>query len=113
MGRYGEYSSMRTGYIYALVDPRTNEVCYVGQTVLEPKARLSNHLSRPGNKMMFEWIADLEINGLRPTITILERDVDTALLGSRERHWMVVMAARHQPLKMLYNADMLHAWHYG
>jgi hypothetical protein len=60
-------------YIYALIDPITNEVRYVGRTN-DPKRRMEGHLnsSAKGNKGKFEWIAQLKAQGKRPQMTILE-----------------------------------------
>lgn len=61
--------------IYALVDPRTDEVRYVGCTV-DPAHRLRGHRSygRRGIKT-HAWIAELEALGLQVKIRILKRNV--------------------------------------
>lgn len=61
--------------IYALKDPRTGLVCYIGQTN-NPKLRLSQHL-KDFNPLYCEnpkrvWIKELWELGLKPVMVILE-----------------------------------------
>jgi hypothetical protein len=66
-------------YIYALHDPRTGDVRYVGQTT-DPRGRLSSHLhtalkQRPAPRD--KWIASLRSMGLAPqwqTLDIVDTD---------------------------------------
>lgn len=60
------------GYIYGLIDPRTNVVCYIGKTT-NPKKRLKDHLvnlRKPSLKV--NWIKSLKSKGLVPIIKILK-----------------------------------------
>lgn len=63
--------------IYLLKDPRDGAVRYVGRT-RSPKSRLSQHVSKPGNKGLREWIGGLVDAGLAPIMDV----VDT-VTGSR------------------------------
>src|SRR3990167_9855102 len=76
--------------IYALVDPRTGGVRYVGQTV-KPESRLRGHLrearKNPERMRKTRWIAEMFSCGLEPTlrqIYVVERceadRVETALI---------------------------------
>jgi group I intron endonuclease len=59
-------------YIYTLIDPRTNEVRYVGKTI-EPKQRLANHIrkSRKPKQHCQCWIKGLLDEGLKPLLKVL------------------------------------------
>ena len=71
-----------TGYIYTLVDPRTDSVRYVGASV-EPDQRLQAHISNPHSDPLSEWIRDLKEDDLKPEINIVsEHDVEK--LSDRE-----------------------------
>lgn len=61
--------------IYALVDPRTNEAKYVGQTSQPLFKRLYSHTSctpRAGNKI-YEWNMALKRDGIKPVIIELDK----------------------------------------
>lgn len=47
-------------YIYGLVDPRTNELRYVGKSV-NPKARLSKHKGLLSNFALFGLIISIPL----------------------------------------------------
>lgn len=60
--------------IYALVDPNTRVIRYVGKTTLKPEARLDWHMRDVGwgSKLhVHRWIRKL---GCRPLLIILEQD---------------------------------------
>lgn len=67
-------------FIYILIDPRNNQVRYVGQTINIEK-RLKSHLrtNKTFNVRKEEWILSLINDGLKPEIFIidtLENDID-------------------------------------
>lgn len=66
-------------YIYALTDPRTNEIRYIGKTVQKPKDRLSSHVCPTRNKKTYceSWIKSLAKQGLRPTLVLIDRASDS------------------------------------
>lgn len=72
--------------IYALVDPRTNDVRYVGKTV-EPERRHRRHCERPGNDGLRHWVWKLAGKGLAPTMVILGRCEDQEWEAA-ERAWI-------------------------
>jgi hypothetical protein len=73
--------------IYALCDPLTNEVKYIGQAD-DPAARLSGHLQDLGEQSpKGEWLRELHSRGLRPVQKVLER-VSRADSGAAEVWWI-------------------------
>ncbi|GAB3881164.1 GIY-YIG nuclease family protein [Spirosoma agri] len=61
---------MRTYFIYILSDPRDNRVRYVGCT-LNPKSRLISHISGKSGFKRAEWIDELKVCNLIPTLTVV------------------------------------------
>jgi predicted GIY-YIG superfamily endonuclease len=58
-------------HAYGLVDPRNNDLKYIGETY-DIKRRLSAHLYSKSNKDKVNWIKELKDLGLQPVIIILE-----------------------------------------
>lgn len=59
-------------YIYALRDPETGKVMYVG-TSINPRERLSNHYGEKNHKDKYLWIRALVGKGMKPELVILQR----------------------------------------
>lgn len=74
--------------IYALFDPRTDEVRYVGQTTaarLQTRLSLHVHRAKQGaRRHVCTWIRSLLRDGVRPVIVLLEETADI----NRERVWI-------------------------
>lgn len=65
-----------TGRIYALLDPNTSEVRYVGQTVQTLRERLRNHVMDARRRSessapVYAWIRGILENGGRPEIKLI------------------------------------------
>lgn len=75
--------------IYALVDPRDGLVRYVGKTIQALPWRLQQHrqLARTEHSAKADWLLDLESQGLRPDIRLLEELPDKANWRDAERRW--------------------------
>jgi hypothetical protein len=88
-------------YVYALIDPDTEQVRYVGRSY-SPAERLRGHLTNARTNPTSakdEWIAELLAAGKRPIMEVLEeakRGYDSA--GFAERDWMRRLLADGQPL---------------
>lgn len=76
-------------FIYALVDPVTNLVRYVGKTV-NPSRRFGVHICDKGECHRARWIAKLRADGLVPRFEILETFDDPSgdHWQAREIYWI-------------------------
>lgn len=120
--RYGKV------YIYALKDPETNRVFYVGRTKRSPETRLLGHLAEveqyqrenenllakllgfkvvgsvsdkaEGNVKKIKWILEIRRRGLEPRIEVLDiGDFEIEQDAARlEEAWIAEMRMRKQPL---------------
>jgi predicted GIY-YIG superfamily endonuclease len=72
-------------YIYALKDPNTGKIRYVGQTA-DLRQRLAGHISQRSNQAMQPWIEALRREGQRPILIVLE-EVLVLNADDRERWW--------------------------
>ncbi len=74
-------------YIYGLVDPRDLSVRYIGATV-NPKTRYGSHLTdKFGSKKKREWIAELKLKDLKPTLKVFEK-VTSGAYDEAEAKWI-------------------------
>lgn len=74
-------------FIYALIDPRNNEVRYIGQTKNRTIRYKQHKQDQDENAAKHEWIAEIKSLGLEPGYTILE-EVDWDQRLKREKHWI-------------------------
>lgn len=75
-----------SGTIYALIDPVTHVVRYVGRTK-DGLERPYQHL-RTARPAVGAWIASLEARGLTYAVDVLERVGDSKALGAAELKWI-------------------------
>lgn len=80
---------MRTGCIYALKDPITNQIRYVGQTIVKPQNRYNQHIyqwKRCSGKInkVNSWIKSLSDSDLKPILEILEDSILENELDQKE-----------------------------
>ena len=62
----------KTVQIYALVDPRTDEIRYVGKTSRSLKARLKQHMNERARHHRAAWLRGLKSEGIVPEVIHLE-----------------------------------------
>lgn len=83
--------------VYALVDPTTNLIRYIGETHA-PQSRYRRHLScRKGvNRRVHGWITGLKRAGLKPRFFIMSvHDIDES--HGYERSWIGLMSMDYGP----------------
>lgn len=83
-------------YIYALVDPLTRLVHYVGKAN-NPELRFTQHLRDEDNKSKAEWIQSLHVQKQTPTLNILE-EVSQIKAFEREAWWITYYQNLGHPL---------------
>lgn len=72
-------------FIYALCEPDTGEIRYVGSSK-NPRSRLTSHLSFGSSIAIRSWVKDLGARGLEPLLAILgeaDSDAEAADLEAR------------------------------
>src|SRR5947209_5317232 len=85
-------STVRT-FIYGLVDPRSDQVRYVGRSI-QPRQRLQGHLGTCTNTLVQGWVGELRTQGLRPSLKILATVVHEADVSPIEQALIVAYDAR-------------------
>lgn len=74
-------------YIYALVDPFTYEIRYIGKSI-RPKERLANQCNEKSNTHRSHWIQGILKRGKKPLQVILEELPDETNWQEVERKWI-------------------------
>lgn len=86
-----------TTFIYALTDPRTNEIRYIGKSN-DPQHRLKAHLrSTKETTYKSRWIKHLKSLDLKPILSILE-EVPIDKWQEREMYWIQYYHSQDAPL---------------
>lgn len=75
--------------IYKLIDPRTNEIRYIGKTIslLQRRLRCHIHTAKNGNNHKDNWIKNILNDNLRPIIELVEM-VPEKDWEEREKYWI-------------------------
>lgn len=88
---------MNTVYIYALGDPDTCEIRYIGKSI-RPVERLQNHMNEVSNCHRSNWLQSLKRAGKRPLMTIIEQITGDMPWQPSERYWIARGRALGWPL---------------
>lgn len=87
----------KPAYIYALIDPRTDEIRYIGKTI-NPLERPFNHMQSRERCHRTNWLAELKREGLTPDVIFLERVDGAWPWQESERYWIAYGRAHGWPL---------------
>lgn len=77
----------RLYWIYALVDPRNDEIRYVGQS-LAIHQRFSEHTGVNAGQVKAIWLKKLQSVGLRPKLMVFESALTLQTAVEAERYWI-------------------------
>lgn len=92
-------TDFRPVFIYALVDPRTSDIRYIGKSI-RPEQRLENHINenpkRPCHRT--NWLRELKSAGLRPILCIIEEIQGLWPWQHAERFWIAYGRKQGWPL---------------
>src|SRR5260221_8710574 len=92
--------------VYALGDPRTGTVRYIG-IILNLHKRYAQHLLYPHKAEGEEkntWLEELEEQGLLPTLTVLESGLSKETIYKREAYWIIHYVQSGIPLTNVFHA---------
>jgi hypothetical protein len=79
-------------HVYGMVDPRTKEIRYVGQSD-NIKRRYGAHLKASHSIGLKSWIDDLTLEGENPLLIILET-AEMSEASARELHWIETLRSQ-------------------
>ena len=77
----------KPSYIYALIDPDTDEVRYIGKSI-NPRQRLSGHMNDKSFCHRAHWLQGLKAKGKKPLVLILDRAAEGEDWQFAERCWI-------------------------
>lgn len=77
--------------IYALIDPNTNKIRYIGKTIARLSKRFGNHIdnakSKKHNIHLSNWILKLLADNQKPIIKLIE-ECSNDIWKEREKYWI-------------------------
>lgn len=83
---------MKPAHIYILIDPRSDEIRYVGKSI-RPEQRLQNHMNERSNCHRSHWLQQLKSAGLTPRMEIVETVIGEWPWQESEKRWIAKLAA--------------------
>jgi hypothetical protein len=92
-----QYSLKGPVFIYALIDPETDEPRYIGKSI-RPFERLTNHMNEKAACHRTHWLQSLKRKGLRPILVILEGLCGEWPWEEAERYWIARLRQQGAPL---------------
>jgi len=93
----------RKNIIYGLACPYTKEIHYVGKST-QGLIRPLQHMRKSHSDKINEWVTELKKLGNKPELKILEYDLDTDELDSKETEWIIKL---HNEGNILLNNDKI------
>lgn len=98
----------RTYSVYALSDPRTNEVRYVGMTH-NVNQRYAQHICRidKSNQTKQAWIDALKTQHLHPVLTVIEEGLEKSIALVREKYWLQVYLEQGADITNMRDAELM------
>jgi hypothetical protein len=91
--------------VYALGDPRTSQVRYIG-IARNVYRRYAEHLVKPHpNKNKDEWMEGMKKAGLIPTLTILESGLTKSAAREKEQYWIQHYLSLGAPLTNIHHGN--------
>ncbi len=94
-------SNPETTFIYALIDPNTQQIRYVGKSD-NPRRRMQDHMDDKRKTHRASWLKSLRDKGQKPILMILE-EVLFDIWQERERYWIAYY--REQGIDLTNMAD--------
>lgn len=97
---WGERAYSPGQKIYALADPTSDRIYYVGHSG-NLERRMRDHLKvggRDSNVDKDAWIAELRVAEMKPRLVILEDVRDSQTVREREARWILEQLRRGEPL---------------
>lgn len=93
--------------VYALSDPRTRQVRYVGMAK-NAYRRYAQHLNEPHtNEYKNAWMDEIMKAGTAPLLTILESCVEESAIREREKYWIQHYLRQGVPLTNIHHAPVI------
>ena len=98
-----EVMKWKVSHIYILIDPRTDEIRYVGKSI-RPHQRLQNHMNEPPtNCHRSHWLHELKGLGLYPLLDVVESISGECPWQESERYWIARL--RSAGARLVNNTD--------
>jgi excisionase family DNA binding protein len=95
-------------YVYALGDPRTQQIRYIG-IAKDVFKRYAQHLNYPHpNDAKNAWMTEVKRAGIVPTLAILESGIEEDVVYEREKYWIQYYLALNAPLtNIIHNTQIV------